>query len=74
MSNQGRGWTILEYTQIYGEGSGGRLRPQLGPGQKPDGEGGKVSRKLMDFRRFDYIHKIVFQSPQLTLYGEYGFS
>ena len=51
MSNQGRGWAILKCTQIYDEGSGGRLRPQLGPGQRPDWEGGGSPPKAHRFSK-----------------------
>ena len=46
VSIQGRSQELeMGGAKLLGEGSGGRLRPPVGPGQSPD-QGGKAPRKL----------------------------
>ena len=56
--------------KLLGEGSGGRLRPPVGPGQSPGrGPGGKAPRKLWGFKHL--INKFPNKSRNLSTSGDH---
>ena len=52
VAQQGRSQELeMGGAKLLGEGSGGRLRPPVGPGQSPGrGQGGRAPRKLLGFK------------------------